>query len=139
MNATLNDYSMNDIVNESEKMGTVPMILQRLRESSEKERDRNSETLSAYNSIKGGSSLSIRPAMVQDRVNIEMVMTNNQHVILRMIDHEEKVVRMIGWYLLRGTNATALFELDKLDAGDYRIDIMDVDGCIINSGKIRKN
>lgn len=130
---------MDDILNEVEKTGTVPMILQRMRESSEKERDRNSETVSAYNSIKGGSSLSIRPALVQDRVNIEMAMNNNQHVILRMIDNEEKVVRMVGWYLLRGTNATALFDLQELKAGDYRIDIMDADGGIINSGKIRKN
>lgn len=129
---------MNNILNESEKTGTVPMILQRLRESSEKEPVINSAPVSAYNSIIGGSSLSIRPALVQDRLNIEMVMNNNQHVILRMIDHEERVVRMIGWYLLRGTNATALFDLGKLAAGDYRIDIMDADGGIINSGKIKK-
>lgn len=130
---------MNDTYNETEKIGTVPMILQRLRESSEKDLMQQSEATSAYNSHKSGNTLSIRPALVHDRLNVEMVMNNNQHVILRMIDNEEKVVRMIGWYLLRGTNATAIFDLEKLEAGEYRIDIMDTDGDIINTGKIRKN
>ena len=124
---------MEKFENESEKAGTVPQVLQRLRENSLQH-----NTFNSFPIISGGNTFTLRPAMVKDRLNIEMVMEYNQQVVLRMVNDEEKVVRMIGWYLLRGTNATALFDLEKLESGNYRIDVLDENGNLIHTASIQK-
>lgn len=124
---------MNKNEIEMEKAGTVPQVLHRLRENA-----LHQNTLSSFPVISGGNTFTLRPTIIKDRLNIEMIMEYNQHVVLRMINEEEKVVRMIGWYLLRGTNATALFDLEKLEAGAYRIDILDAEGNLIHSATIQK-
>ncbi len=124
---------MEKIKNESEKAGTVPQVLQRLRENSLQQ-----NTLHSFPLITGGNTFTVRPAIVKDRLNIEMVMEYNQQVVLRMVNDEEKVVRMIGWYLLRGTNATAMFDLENLESGHYRIDVLDADGNRIQMASIQK-
>jgi hypothetical protein len=55
-----------------------------------------------------------------------------------MFDEKGKIVKMFSWYLVKGTNVTAINELGNLSNGMFLIDIIDNEGNVLFSQKIPK-
>jgi hypothetical protein len=45
---------------------------------------------------------------------------------------------MFGWYLMKGTNITAINDLSALEQGDYFIDIIDQEGNVLFTTPVQK-
>ncbi len=59
---------------------------------------------------------------------MEVVVETNAAAIVRMLDHEQKIIKMMSWNLKRGSNKTSLNDLESLPAGAYFLDIKNMDG-----------
>jgi hypothetical protein len=70
--------------------------------------------------------------------NSETRNPHSKHVIVRMTQVNGKIIRMFGWYLMKGTNITSINELSALEQGDYFIDIIDQEGNILFTTPVQK-
>lgn len=82
--------------------------------------------------------ISIKPNPFSTTITLDITCDSSKHVIVRMCDLEGKIIRMFGWYLMKGTNVTAIQELRQIDKGEYRIDVMDQDGGLLYSSAVSK-
>jgi hypothetical protein len=55
-----------------------------------------------------------------------------------MFNDEGKIVKMFSWYLVKGTNVTAINELGNLENGLFMLDIIDNEGTVLYSDKFTK-
>jgi hypothetical protein len=45
---------------------------------------------------------------------------------------------MFSWYLVKGTNVTSINELGNLEKGSFLLDIIDNEGAVLFSSRIKK-
>ena len=55
-----------------------------------------------------------------------------------MFSEEGRIVKMFSWYLVKGTNVTAINELGNLNNGMFLLDIIDNEGTVLFSSKLTK-
>jgi hypothetical protein len=55
-----------------------------------------------------------------------------------MFNEDGRIVKMFSWYLVKGTNVTAINELGNLDNGLFLLDIIDNEGNVLYSNKLTK-
>ncbi len=82
--------------------------------------------------------ITLKPNPFSTTITLEITCDSSKHVVVKMCDSEGKIIRMFGWYLMRGTNVTAIQELRQVSAGEYRIDVMDQDGGLLYSSTVSK-
>jgi hypothetical protein len=82
--------------------------------------------------------ISIKPNPFSTTITIEITCDSSKHIVVRMCDYEGKIIKMFGWYLMRGTNVTAIQELRQISTGEYRVDVMDQDGGLLYSSTVSK-
>src|SRR4051794_36268713 len=75
----------------------------------------NSEPRNPYSMI---TKVTTRPNPFTRSITIDIVCDHSKHVIVRMTQVNGKIIRMFGWYLMKGTNITAINELSGLEQGD---------------------
>jgi hypothetical protein len=95
----------------------------------------NGETRNPYSMI---TRVTTRPNPFSKSITIDIACDHSKHVIVRMTQVNGKIIRMFGWYLMKGTNITAINELSALEQGDYFIDIIDQEGNILFSTPVQK-
>ena len=78
-----------------------------------------------------------KPTPFHSSVTLEINCEQNKTIIVRLVDEEGTIIRMLSWYVMRGSNVTSLTEL-TLGNGDYFLDIMDTDGTVLFNTKISK-
>jgi len=95
----------------------------------------NSETRNTYSMI---TRVTTRPNPFSRSITIDIACDHSKHVIVRMTQVNGKIIRMFGWYLMKGTNITSINELSALEQGDYFIDIIDQEGNILFTTPVQK-
>ncbi len=84
------------------------------------------------------TQLTARPNPFINSLTLEINSQADQHGIVRLVDGQGKIVRMISWNLKRGLNITTLTNLKRLADGLYFLDVVDSNGEIIHKTKLVK-
>ena len=72
-----------------------------------------------------------RPNPFFTSITLDVTCDQNKHIIVRMFDEAGKIIKMLSWYVMKGSNVTSINELSVLHSGEYFIDIIDTDGNIL--------
>ena len=71
-------------------------------------------------------------------VTIDVTCEHNKHIIVRMFDEAGKIIKLLSWYIMKGSNVTSINELNILDNGHYFIEIIDNDGNLLFNTRLSK-
>jgi hypothetical protein len=80
-----------------------------------------------------------RPNPFNTCVTLDVMCEQNKHIIVRMFDEAGKIIKMLSWYVMKGSNVTSINELSVLTSGEYLLDIIDTDGIVLFSTNISKH
>lgn len=84
------------------------------------------------------TKVAVRPNPFQHMITLDVACAMNRSIIVRMFNESNRIVKMFSWYLVRGTNVTAINDLGKLMDGDYLLDIIDTDGLSLYAVRLTK-
>jgi hypothetical protein len=80
----------------------------------------------------------VRPNPFFTSITLDVTCSQGKHVIVRMFNDDEKIVKMFSWFLVKGINITNIGEVDLLPHGIYSLDIIDLEGEILYSTQLAK-
>ena len=95
----------------------------------------------AANPVENGSMITkiiIRPNPFVTSIAFEIDCINGKHLIIRMTDEQERIVKMFSWFVVKGANVTTFNEMDNLAPATYRLDVMDLEGELLFSTEVVK-
>ncbi len=98
----------------------------------------NPETYPVMQTEQLFTKVNMRPNPFFTSVTLEVTSGQNKQVIVRMMNHEGQIVKLFGWYLLKGTNVTTMNELNNLHNGAYIMDILDNGGEMLFTTQLNK-
>ncbi|MET3883934.1 hypothetical protein ABIE54_002823 [Chitinophagaceae bacterium OAS944] len=81
----------------------------------------------------------VRPNPFFSSITLDVTCAQGKHVIVRMFDEDDKIVKMFSWFLVKGINITNISEVEFLPTGVYSLDIVDLEGDILYSTHISKS
>lgn len=84
------------------------------------------------------TKVTVRPNPFHTVLTLDVSCESNRTIIVRMFNEEGKIVKMFSWYLVKGTNVTAINELGNLQSGIFQVDIIDTEGTVLHTCKITK-
>lgn len=84
------------------------------------------------------TKVTVRPNPFYTVLTLEVQCETNKNVIVRMFNADGRIVKMFSWYLVKGTNVTAINELGTLDTGNFLLDIIDNEGAVLYSTRLTK-
>ena len=84
------------------------------------------------------TKVNIRPNPFFTSITLEVISGQNKQVVVRMTNEDGKIIKLFGWYLLKGTNVTTINELSSLNNGEYTIDILGNDGVTLFNLPLKK-
>lgn len=79
-----------------------------------------------------------RPNPFYTSVTLDVISDQNKHIIVRMFDEAGKIIKMLSWYVMKGSNVTSINELSILSSGEYFLDIIDTEGTVLFNTIISK-
>lgn len=79
-----------------------------------------------------------RPNPFVTSVTLDVTCDQNKHIIVRMFDEAGKIIKMLSWYVMKGSNVTSINELNILRSGNYFLDIIDTEGTVLFNTKLSK-
>ncbi len=80
----------------------------------------------------------VRPNPFFTSITLDVTCVQGKHVIVRMFDEDDKIVKMFSWFLVKGINITNISEVEFLPTGVYSLDIVDLEGDVLYSTHISK-
>jgi hypothetical protein len=80
----------------------------------------------------------VRPNPFFTSITLDVTCAQGKHVIVRMFDEDDKIVKMFSWFLVKGINITNISEVEFLPTGIYSLDIVDLEGDVLYSTHISK-
>ena len=80
----------------------------------------------------------VRPNPFFTSITLDVTCAQGKHVIVRMFDEDDKIVKMFSWFLVKGINITNIGEVQFLPSGIYSLDIVDLEGDVLYSTHISK-
>jgi hypothetical protein len=84
------------------------------------------------------TKVTVRPNPFNTVLTLDVACESNRNIIVRMFNDEGRIVKMFSWYLVKGTNVTAINELSNLSNGLFLVDIIDNEGTVLFSSKLTK-
>ena len=84
------------------------------------------------------TKVTVRPNPFNTVLTMDVACESNRNIIVRMFSEQGKIVKMFSWYLVKGTNVTAINDLGSLSSGEYVIDIINNEGTVLFTTKIAK-
>jgi hypothetical protein len=84
------------------------------------------------------TKVTVRPNPFYTVLTLDVYCEQNRNIIVRMFNEEGKIVKMFSWYLVKGTNVTAINELGNLETGKFVVDIIDSEGTVLFSTRLTK-
>lgn len=84
------------------------------------------------------TKVTVRPNPFYTVLTLDVSCDSNRTIIVRMFNEEGKIVKMFSWYLVKGTNVTAINELGNLENGMFLLDIIDNEGNVLFSTRLAK-
>ena len=91
-----------------------------------------------YNKYTMITKVTVRPNPFYTVLTLDVACDTNRNIIVRMFNEAGKIVKMFSWYLVKGTNVTSINELSNLESGLFLLDIIDNEGTVLFSSKIKK-
>lgn len=79
-----------------------------------------------------------RPNPFFTSVTLDVTCDQNKHIIVRMFDEAGKIIKMLSWYVMKGSNVTSINELNILSNGQYFLDIIDTEGTVLFNTMLSK-
>lgn len=79
-----------------------------------------------------------RPNPFFTSVTLDVTCDQNKHIIVRMFDEAGKIIKMLSWYVMKGSNVTSINELSILNNGQYFLDIIDSEGTVLFNTMLSK-
>jgi hypothetical protein len=79
-----------------------------------------------------------RPNPFFTSVTLDVTCDQNKHIIVRMFDEAGKIIKMLSWYVMKGSNVTSINELNILNNGQYFLDIIDTEGTVLFNTTLSK-
>jgi hypothetical protein len=80
----------------------------------------------------------VRPNPFFTSITLDVTCAQGKHVIVRMFDEDEKIVKMFSWFLVKGINITNIGEVNLLPSGTYALDIVDLEGDVLYNTRLTK-
>ena len=114
----------------------IPDAFKRLFQFVSKETGAESDVNSRTNEM--SMKVTTRPNPFYTSVTLDITCEQNKHIIVRMFDEAGKIIKMLSWYVMKGSNVTSLNELGVLSNGQYFLDIIDTDGIVLFKTRISK-
>jgi hypothetical protein len=84
------------------------------------------------------TKVTVRPNPFYTVLTMDVYCESNKNIIVRMFNAEGRIVKMFSWYLVKGTNVTAINELGNLENGLFLLDIIDNEGSVLFSTRLTK-
>ena len=84
------------------------------------------------------TKVTVRPNPFHTVLTLDVSCETNRNIIVRMFNEDGRIVKMFSWYLVKGTNVTAINELSNLESGLFLVDIIDNEGRVLFSTKLTK-
>jgi hypothetical protein len=84
------------------------------------------------------TKVTVRPNPFNTVLTLDVSCESNRNIIVRMFSDEGRIVKMFSWYLVKGTNVTAINELGSLQSGQFLVDIIDNEGTVLFTTKLDK-
>jgi len=84
------------------------------------------------------TKVTVRPNPFYTVLTLDVYCESNKNIIVRMFNEDGRIVKMFSWYLVKGTNITAINELGNLDNGLFLLDIIDNEGSVLFSARLTK-
>lgn len=84
------------------------------------------------------TKVTVRPNPFYTVLTLDVSCDSNRTIIVRMFNEDGKIVKMFSWYLVKGTNVTAINELGSLENGLFLLDIIDNEGSVLFSTRLTK-
>ena len=79
-----------------------------------------------------------RPNPSFTSVTLDVTSDQNKHIIVRLFDEAGKIIKMLGWYVMKGSNVTSINDLNILSNGKYFLDIIDSEGTVLFNTMLSK-
>ena len=79
-----------------------------------------------------------RPNPFFTSITLDVACIQSKHIIVRMFDEDERIIKMFSWFLVKGINVTTISEVGALTAGAYSLDIVDLDGDLLYTTQLTK-
>src|SRR5687768_15710868 len=98
----------------------IAEALQRIIQSNRKESMHPSEP-HVENQTYMITKVTVKPNPFSTTITLDISCDQSRHVIVRMFDEDGRIVKMLSWYLVKGTNVTSINELKNLTTGSYLI------------------
>ena len=84
------------------------------------------------------SKVTLKPNPFSSAIALEVSCQQSKHIIIRMTDSQERIVKMISWFVVKGANVTSLTELDNLEPGNYSLDVLNQEGELLFTTDVEK-
>lgn len=84
------------------------------------------------------NAIQTRPNPFISSLTLEITTNEDQPGVVRMVDTTGKIISLFLWKLKKGVNISNINNLNKLDTGLYKLDVMDEKGHILCSTKVEK-
>ncbi len=60
-------------------------------------------------------------------------MIKHLHAIVRLINSEDRIIKLFSWYLLKGANITNIDDIVVTSSGKCRLDVINQHGELLHS------
>ncbi len=84
------------------------------------------------------TKVTVKPNPFHTVLTLDVACETNRNIIVRMFNADGRIVKMFSWYLVKGTNVTAINDLNNLEPGLFLVDIIDNEGRVLFSTKLTK-
>lgn len=84
------------------------------------------------------TKVNVRPNPFFTSITLEITCEQNKQVVVRMANEDGRIIKLFGWYLLKGTNVTTITELSSLHKEEYAVDVLDNDGMTVFNVRLNK-
>lgn len=98
----------------------------------------NGDATLPFNKYTMITKVTVRPNPFYTVLTLDVACDSNRSIIVRMFNNAGKIVKMFSWYLVKGTNVTSINELSNLENGLFLLDIIDNEGTVLFSSRIKK-
>ena len=78
------------------------------------------------------------PNPFQETLSLEIEVDSNVSTIVKIVNPEGKIVKLLSWNIRQGINKTSLHDMCTLEPGDYFVEIKDMKGNNLFSAKLNK-
>lgn len=85
------------------------------------------------------TKVTAKPNPFSTTITLDVTCEQSRHIIVRMFDADGRIVKMFSWYVVKGTNVTAISELRAVTSGFYVLDIIDHEGAVLFTTELKKN